>query len=80
MVIGLGVIQLNSGLYRLNKNIELSLKSQIIIIWCITATATTSVVSGMKVGIKRLSEICFALGKTLLHFIFQIRNKTLILI
>ena len=65
-MVGIGAIQLNSGLHRLNKNIELSLKSQIIIIWCITVAATASVVSGMKVGIKRLSEICFALGKTLL--------------
>ncbi len=35
---------------------------QVIIIWCITAVATVSTVSGVGMGIRRLSEICFMVG------------------
>ena len=35
---------------------------QIIIIWVITAIATVSTVSGVGMGIRRLSETCFAFG------------------
>ena len=60
--LGLGAMQLNTGFKRLNSSIELSTTNQIIIIWAVTACATASVVSGLKLGIRRLSEICFALG------------------
>eukprot|EP00794_Sanderia_malayensis_P003750 gene3750-4272_t len=60
--LGLGVIQINAGFYRMNSNIEVSTKNQIIIIWGVTAIATASVISGVKVGIRRLSEICFGVG------------------
>ena len=63
--LGLGVIQLNSGLNRLNNNIDENSDIQTIIIWCITAVATVSVISGIKVGIRRLSEICFGIGRIL---------------
>ena len=63
--LGLGVIQLNSGLNRLNNNIDENSDIQTIIIWCITAVATVSVISGIKVGIRRLSEICFGIGMIL---------------
>ncbi|EDO48327.1 predicted protein [Nematostella vectensis] len=36
--------------------------SRVIIIWCITAVATLSVISGVKLGIRRLSELCFSIG------------------
>lgn len=61
--LGLGVIQLNAGFHRMNHNIEMSVRNQIIIIWGVTAVATCSVISGVKLGIRRLSEICFAVGK-----------------
>ena len=60
--LGVGVMQMNGGFKRLNPSIEYSVKNQIIIIWAVTACATVSVVSGLKVGIRRLSEICFSLG------------------
>ncbi len=36
--LGLGVMQLNAGLYRLNSNIEVGATAQVIIIWVITAS------------------------------------------
>ena len=63
--LGLGVIQLNSGLNRLNTDISENSDVQTVIIWCITVVATISVISGIKVGIRRLSEICFGIGKIL---------------
>ena len=35
--LGLGVLQLNAGLHRMNSDIDESTKWQVIIIWCITA-------------------------------------------
>lgn len=67
--LGLGVMTLNSGLSRVNSDISETLRNQIIIIWVITAIATVSVVAGLKIGIRRLSEICFALGMFLLLFV-----------
>ncbi|RMX43466.1 hypothetical protein pdam_00001886 [Pocillopora damicornis] len=71
--LGLGVIQMNTGFNRLWNQIEVTTSNQIIIIWCVTACATASVVSGLKVGIRRLSEICFILGMFLMlvTFFFQ---------
>lgn len=71
--LGLGVMQMNTGFNRLYDKIEISTTNQIIIIWCVTACATASVVSGLKVGIRRLSEICFILGMflMLIAFFFQ---------
>ena len=60
--LGVGVMQMNNGFKRLNPSIEFSNTNQIIIIWAVTACATASVVSGLKIGIRRLSEICFTLG------------------
>ena len=68
--LGLGVMQLNAGVHRLNGSIEISTLNQIIIIWCVTACATVSVISGLKVGIRRLSEICFALGMFIMMIVF----------
>lgn len=60
--LGLGCIQMNTGFNRVFDKIEFSKTNQIIIIWCVTACATASVVSGLRVGIRRLSEICFTIG------------------
>ncbi|XP_065670241.1 trimethylamine transporter [Hydra vulgaris] len=68
--LGLGVIQLNSGLSRLHESIEESVSNQIIIIWCVTIVTTASVISGVKFGIKWLSEICFMVGTVLLLVVF----------
>ncbi len=65
--LGVGVVQLNAGFKRLNSDIAVSTRTQIIIIWAVTAIATASVVSGVKAGIRRLSELCFGVGKGLLH-------------
>jgi len=68
--LGLGAIQLNTGIHRLNKDIEISTTNQIIIIWCVTACATVSVITGLKLGIRRLSEICFSIGMLLMLVVF----------
>ncbi|XP_057312794.1 probable glycine betaine transporter [Hydractinia symbiolongicarpus] len=68
--LGLGVIQLNSGLHRVNSNIAETVTVQIIIIWAITAVATVSVISGLKVGIRRLSEVCFGVGCLIMLIVF----------
>ncbi|KAK3749919.1 hypothetical protein QZH41_017372, partial [Actinostola sp. cb2023] len=67
--LGIGVKLINGGIHRINDNIEVNTTNQIIIIWCITAVATLSVVSGVKIGIRRLSEICFALGMFLWFYV-----------
>ena len=67
--LGLGAIQLNAGFRRLNKNITFSATNQIITIWGVTACATLSVISGLKLGIRRLSELCFVIGMMLMLII-----------
>ena len=68
--LGVGVMTLNSGLTRMTSSIEDGIDSQVVIIWVITCFATMSVVSGLKLGIRRLSEICFALGLFLMLYVF----------
>jgi len=78
--LGLGVMQINKGLERLDKGrfqgvdshpkgragIAYNTEMQIAIIWVITAMATVSVVSGLRNGIRRISQVCFVLGMFLL--------------
>ena len=47
---------------------------QAIIIWSITALATISVVTGVKVGIRRLSEINFMFGQIILMVVLFQEN------
>jgi len=68
--LGLGVMQLNGGIHSINNNIPENITAQLVIIWCITVLATISVISGLKVGIRRLSEICFGIGCLLLFIVF----------
>lgn len=68
--LGLGVMQLNAGLNRLDGNISVSDNTQTAIIWIITLMATISVVSGVAVGIRRISEINFGLGQILMLVMF----------
>ena len=48
---------------------------QVLVIWVITLIATASVVSGLSVGIKLLSQIGFALGMVLL-FLCLVMEKS----
>lgn len=64
--LGLGVKQLNQGLARLNPSISVSETVQTGIIWTITVIATLSVVTGVRVGIRRLSEVNFVMGQFLM--------------
>ena len=64
--LGLGAIQMSVGFQRLNRDIAVSTKNQIITIWGVTACATLSVVSGLRLGIRRLSELCFCIGMLLM--------------
>lgn len=79
--LGLGVIQMVTGLQRLgwidpSKTSEEDLKNQyVVVIWTITLLATISVVSGLKVGIKTLSNVAFGLG-TLILFLCFVMDKT----
>ena len=68
--LGLGVLQVVGGLRRINNQIEETLQNHIIAIWGITVVATASVVSGLKLGIRRLSEVCFAIGMLLMLVVF----------
>ena len=60
--LGAGAMTMNSGLGQLSDSIEMNTRNQILVIWVITFFATMSVVSGLRLGIRRLSEVCFALG------------------
>lgn len=65
--LGLGTRQLNTGFNIVNPDIDPDkIEIQVIIIWCITAVATISTVSGIGMGIRRLSEICFGCGMFLM--------------
>ena len=67
--LGLGAMQVNAGFNHVF-GLEESTTAQMVIIGCITAMATLSVVSGLDVGIRRLSELNMGLASLLLLFIF----------
>lgn len=67
--LGLGVIQINSGL-NFVFDVPKSLSLQVFLIFFITLIATASLVSGVKKGIRRLSEINILIGIFLLGFVF----------
>lgn len=66
--LGLGAMQVNSGLARLFGTPE-STGVQVVVIAVITAGATLSVVLGLDRGIRRLSELNVALAAALLVFV-----------
>ncbi len=66
--LGLGAMQINAGLHRLFGTPE-SAGVQVVLIACITAGATTSLVLGLDKGIRRLSELNVALATLLLVFV-----------
>ena len=67
--LGLGATQINAGLDRLAGAPQVTWV-QIVIIAAITLIATVSVVSGIKIGIRRLSEGNIGLMMVLLLFVF----------
>lgn len=75
--LGLGVLQINSGLHYLF-DIPESIFVQVTIIGGITVLATASVVAGLDAGIKRLSELNLTLAIVLLLFVL-IAGPTLFL-
>jgi len=77
--LGLGVIQFNAGLHILNEDIKEEDWVRVIIVWGITIIATTSTVSGVDIGIRRLSEISFGLSVTLIALISLLHNPVYLL-
>jgi len=67
--LGLGVQQINAGLEYLGL-LEISTANQIFLIIGITLCATISVVTGVDVGIRRLSELNLTMAVILLLFVF----------
>ena len=76
--LGYGVLQVNSGLHHVFGLPE-STPVQIVLIVCITALATLSVVSGLDTGIRRLSELNLGLAVLLLLFILILGPTALLL-
>lgn len=82
--LGLGAMQVVTGAQRLGwtdddlDEDELTQK-QVIVIWCVTAVATTSVVSGLNIGIKYISQIGFGIGMVLLFACFAMENTKYLL-
>jgi len=68
--LGVGTIQINQGLHLMNPNITEGTRTQVIIIWTITIVATVSVLTGVKYGIRRISEFCFCCGCGLMAVVF----------
>eukprot|EP00529_Nitzschia_sp_RCC80_P018270 CAMPEP_0113497580 /NCGR_PEP_ID=MMETSP0014_2-20120614/30706_1 /TAXON_ID=2857 /ORGANISM="Nitzschia sp." /LENGTH=830 /DNA_ID=CAMNT_0000391529 /DNA_START=106 /DNA_END=2598 /DNA_ORIENTATION=- /assembly_acc=CAM_ASM_000159 len=82
--LGLGAYQLAAGLQRVGAveqdlNEDEIQKVHVISIWVITLIATCSVVSGLDVGIKYLSEIGFALGLVLMWLVFVLDKTNFLL-
>lgn len=77
--LGLGVMQLNAGLHILNNDIPIEDYVRVLIIWCITLVATASTLSGMDIGIRRLSELCFTLGMFLMTFLTLLEEPVYLL-
>ena len=78
--LGLGTRQLNTGFNIVNNDIESdNINYQVAIIWGITAIATISTVSGVGMGIRRLSETCFGFGMFLMLMALFMDNTFYIL-
>jgi len=79
--LGLGVQQIAAGLQRLNPDIPnvVGESTQLCIIWGVTAIATISVVTGLEVGIRRISECTFILGIFILAMLLFMDNVWFIL-
>ena len=67
--LGLGAKQVNAGLTHVF-GLPQGTGVQVVLIACITAMAVTSLVSGLHVGIRRLSELNIGLASLLMLFLF----------
>lgn len=67
--LGIGAKQVNAGLHHVF-GLPQSTEIQVIIIACITTMAVASLVSGLNVGIRRLSELNMCIAAGLLVFLF----------
>lgn len=74
--LGLGVQQIATGLQRMNSDIsnEEGGSTQIWIIWGVTIIATISVMTGLEVGIRRISEFTFVIGIFVLAMVLFMDN------
>ena len=64
------------GLHNMNPEIPKSKAAQLVIIWSITCVATCSVLSGVGYGIRRISEICFCIGLSLMFSVLVLGIHT----
>ena len=55
------------------------ISTQLIILWIITGIATISTVSGIGMGIRRLSEVCFGFGMLLMVIVLLMDKTSFIL-
>ena len=69
----------SEGLHLLNFDIPVGTDSQLVIIWSITVVATASVLTGIKYGIRRISETCFCFGLALMTCVLFLDNTVYIL-
>ncbi len=76
--LGLGAMQVNAGLHHVF-GLHQSMAVQVVIIALITLLATASVVSGLDVGIRRLSELTMLMAALLLVFLFVMGPSTFLM-
>jgi choline/glycine/proline betaine transport protein len=76
--LGLGAAQMNGGLKYL-LGVEVSATNQVILIICVSAVATLSAVSGIRRGIRRLSELNIWLSLVLVGFVILAGPSAVIL-
>ncbi len=76
--LGLGAMQISAGLARLF-GVHHGLSTQLIIIAVVTAVATLSLVTGIKGGIRRLSELNLGLATLLMLFVLFVGPTTFII-
>ncbi|CAJ1939141.1 unnamed protein product [Cylindrotheca closterium] len=82
--LGLGAFQIAAGLKRvgaIDKDISDDDLTDVHLysIWIITCLATISVISGVGIGIKYLSQLAFGLGQLLLFWVFTMEKTNFIL-
>ena len=77
--LGLGTIQISEGLHMLFPAIPVSTGTQLVIIWTITLVSTASVMTGVRYGIRRVSELCISLGVMLMLCILFLDNTVFLL-
>lgn len=59
----IGSVLLIVGLNQLTDVVEMTSRNYVIATWIITMMAAVSAVSGLKLGIRRMSQLCFLSGE-----------------